>query len=369
LEPRDSTYHALLGRYFLIGNQDPELAVAHFQRATELNPYDSSYWLDLALVYYDTGAKSNQQEAILRAIASDPTSPSVAWNAANFFLVQGDVTHALPQFAVVLQHDPSMVTPALDLCWRSLHDLGAIQAIIPPDPDVYLQFIKLMGAKGESEAAYHVWSELLRVNPQFDYRQALFYVDHLLEKGDVARARLVWEQLIARSPALHEYTATDNLVVDGAFSEDILNAGFDWRYSARSGVSVSLDSNQFHVGNRSLMLSYNDAGDDAGIFEYVPVEPNKRYALSAWVKSEELATANGPFLSVTDVFDHTTYATTEETIGTTVWHRVGREFQTGPGAKLVTIHFARDPGNTLIRGRFWVQEVSLLPTAQPAAIQ
>src|SRR5664280_1581542 len=44
--------------------------------------------------------------------------------------------------------------------------------------------------------------------------------------------------------------------------------------------------------------------------------------VSAWVKSEELVTANGPYLSVSDAYDHNTYATTKETVGTTVWHRV-----------------------------------------------
>jgi hypothetical protein len=58
--------------------------------------------------------------------------------------------------------------------------------------------------------------------------------------------------------------------------------------------------------------------------------------VSAWVKSEELVTANGPYLSVSDAYDHNTYATTKETVGTTVRYRVEHEFQTGPVAKLIS---------------------------------
>ena len=90
--------------------------------------------------------------------------------------------------------------------------------------------------------------------------------------------------------------------------------------------------------------------------------------VSAWVKSEELVTANGPYLSVSDAYDHNTYATTKKTVGTTVWHRVEHEFQTGPVAKLVVIHFVHDPGSTLIHGRFWVEEVSLRPAVQPTSV-
>jgi hypothetical protein len=254
-----------------------------------------------------------------------------------------------------------MTTLALDLCWRTLHDVSAIEAIIPRDPSVYLQLMKLLASKGESEAAYQVWTALLQLNQPFDSQQAFVYVNHLLGTGDVTRARLVWEQLVSRSAALHGYVSTENLIVNGGFLEDILNAGFDWRYTVRPGVSVLLDTNQFHSGNRSLMITYSGTGDDAGIFEYVPVEPKKRYIVSAWVKSEELAAANGPFVSVLDAYNHTTYAATEETLGTTVWHRVEHEFQTGPSTKLVAVRFGRNPGNTLIRGRFWVGEVSLLP--------
>jgi hypothetical protein len=357
----------LLGRVFLFGAQEPALAIAPVKHATELNPYNSSYFLDLALAYYGIGATSKQREAIERAIAVDPTSADVAWYAANFFLLQGDLTNALLQFAVVIRHDPSMTTSALDLCWRTLHDVSAIEAIIPRDPNVYLQLIKLLTIKGESEAAYHVWTALLQLNQPFDHEQVFFYLDHLLDTGNVARALLVWQQLVSRSTVLHGHASTGNLVVNGAFLEDILNAGFDWRYTVRPGVSVLLDTNQFHSGNRSLMFTYSAPGDDAGIYEYVPVEPNKRYIVSAWVKSEELATANGPFVWVLDAYDHTTYATTEETVGTTVWHRVEHEFQTGPTTKLVAIHFGRNPGNTLIRGRFWVDEVSLLPAPAQAS--
>jgi len=322
-----------------------------------LNPYQSAYWLDLALAYYSIGAEYEQQQAILKATSVDPTTPDVAWNAASFFLAQGKVPEALHQFSVVMR-DPDMVTQSLDLCWRFSHDVSAIEAILPPDPDVYLQFVQLLIMKNEWEAAHHVWSALLRLNQGFDYHQALFYVESLLRKHDVAGASEAWKELASRSATLDHYSRTDNLVLNGDFAEKILNAGFDWRYSAQ-GVTVSLDTTEFHSGSRSLLISYTGGGADSGMFQYVPVKPNTQYTVSAWVKSEELQTANGPRISVSDVYDDKLYAVTQETVGTTVWHRLESSFQTVPETELLVIRFTRDPGNTHIKGQFWVDEVSL----------
>ena len=143
--------------------------------------------------------------------------------------------------------------------------------------------------------------------------------------------------------------------------EEILNGGFDWHYAVQPGIAVSLDTTQFHSGSQSVLISYSGTGGDSGFYEYVPVKPNTQYTVSAWVKSEELQTANGPCISVSDAYDNTRYALTQETVGTTPWHRLESSFQTGPATELLAIRFTRDPGNTHIHGQFWIDEVSLRP--------
>jgi hypothetical protein len=359
LEPRDASYQDLLCRFLLFDRQEAAAAVPLCKRATALNPYQSAYWLHLALAYYGTGAEHEQQDAILKAISVDPTTPDVAWEAANFFLVQGKIPEALHQFSVVIRGDPTMATQSLDLCWRTLHDVSAIEAILPPEPEIYLQFLRLLTAKSEWAAAHHIWSALLRLNREFDYHHALFYVDALLQERDVAGADRAWEELASRSVILSRYSQSDNLVLNGDFEEDILNGGFDWHYAVQPGTAVSLDTTQFHSGSRSVLVSYSGIGSDSGFYEYVPVKPNTQYAVSAWVKSEELQTANGPCISVSDAYNDKPYTLTQETVGTTVWHRLESSFQTGPETELLAIRFTRDPGNTHIKGKFWVDEVRL----------
>jgi O-antigen ligase len=365
LEPRNASYQDLLCRFLLFDSQEAGAAVPHCKRATELNPYHSTYWLDLAMASYSTGAEAQQQEAILKAVSVDPTTPDVAWSAANFFLAQGKVPEALGQFAVVMRGDPEMVGRSLDLSWRTAHDVSAIQAILPPDPDAYLQFIRLLTAKNQWEGAQQVWSGLMQLNRGIEARKALIYVDGLIQQREVGRAKQVWEQLQSRSADLNGYSQADNLVVDGGFEGAILNAGFDWRYAEQSGIAISLDPTEFHSGGQSLLISYNGAGSDSGIFQYVPVKPNTHYTISAWANSDALDSANGPFISVWDAYSGKLYAQTEETLGTTAWHRLDGGFQSGPETELVVLRVTRDPGNTHVKGRFRVDDVSVRPTPPP----
>jgi len=361
LAPQNATYHDLLCRSMIFVSQEPEQAVGECKKASELDPYSSSIWLDLAQAYYSIGDKQGTNDAIHKALALDPTTPDTAWSAANFFLIQGETADALNLFAIVLREEPSLAPPTLNICWQSLHDIDRIQGILPQNSVVYLDFIRLLLSTGDLDSAHRIWSALMQLNIALDYHQGLFYVDSLLQGRAVIQASDAWKQLAAKSRALQAYSQPNNLVMDGSFDQEILNSGFDWRYTLRPQIAVTLDKAEFHTGNRSLRLSYSGTGSDAGIFQYIAVQPNTRYRLSAWVKSENLETANGPTLSVLDGYDKVAYGSTEETFGTTPWHLVEAELRTGPDTKLLILTVLRHPGDTRIQGKFWINDIKLEP--------
>ena len=128
-----------------------------------------------------------------------------------------------------------------------------------------------------------------------------------------------------------------------------------------------LDSTQSHRGSESLLITYSGSADDAGIWQYVPVTPGGSYVASAWVRSEDLESADGPRLAIYDGYKNIEYGHSEETLGTTSWHRVEATFTAPRDVTLVLIRFSRKPGNTQIQGRFWVDDVRLsqLVSASP----
>jgi len=360
LAPKDATYHDLLCRGLMYSSQESR-AVEECTKASELNPYSSTIWLDLAQAQYASGKRELTDIAIRKALAVDPTTPDTAWSAANFFLIEGDTADALKQFAIVLRQEPSLVDPALSVCWQSLHNAGPIESILPRNPTVYLAFIKLLVSIGELEPAEQVWSAFMQLDNVPDYHACLFYIDALLHAGDVAQASNAWRQLAARSAAVKAYFQPDNLVMDASFTDEILNSAFGWRFAPRPQISAALDRTEFHSGGRSIRLIYDGSGSDAGISQYIAVKANTKYRLSAWVKSDGLETANGPALALTDGYGNQVLGATEETAGTTGWHRVETDVVTGPDTKLLILTILRRPGETHIEGKFWVDDIVLQP--------
>jgi tetratricopeptide (TPR) repeat protein len=308
-----------------------------------------------------TGNIPLNDAAIHKALSVDPSTPDTIWNVANFLMAQDDVSEALKQFAVVLQKDPSLVPASLNICWHSVHDVSLIESILPRNPAAYLEFVRVLHASGEYDQAGQVWASLMRMDGDFDYRQFLFYIDDLIQVGRAEQGDQAWRQLSEHSPELHAYDQPGNLVMDGSFAQEILNSGFDWRYIPNAFVDATLDSAESHSGGRSLRLVYSAANVDAGISQYIAVQPHSRYRLSAWVKSEDLRTANGPMLTLFDAGSHMPVAFTQDTIGTTPWHPIEVELTTGPTTNLLVLSIVRNPGQTAIRGKFWINDIRLEP--------
>ena len=86
--PSNADYRNNLGRYYALVAGDPAAAIEPYRAAVQLNPHSARYWFDLASAYQVLGDRyiSNQTRALEHAIEADPTTPDVAWEAANFYL-------------------------------------------------------------------------------------------------------------------------------------------------------------------------------------------------------------------------------------------------------------------------------------------
>ncbi len=364
LEPNNSDHYFRLARFEFFVNQDPKAAAGDYERSVAINPYVSSYWLGLAGARQVEGDLPGQQSALERALKLDPTSGEVAWQAANFFLVQGETVRALDYLRVVMENDPISTASALQLCWRATPDMSVImQHGLPRQAPVYLALLDIASRARDVERASSIWDGTLQLHQSFDPTLAFSYIDLLAAEKQLDKLTQVHNQLLAMSPELRKRLSDGNLISNAGFEEKILNGGFDWRYYRAPNAALDLDSNEFHTGNRSLSITYNgDAGDDAGIFQLVPVEPNTPYSFSGYIKTEEILSASGPRLGVFETYSNPPQALflTDDSIGSNPWRELHGQFTTGPETRLVAVRIARDPGNTHIRGKAWVDDLKLV---------
>ena len=93
LQPGNAEYRYRLGTFLV--DSSPQSALESYKSAVKLNPHNAHYWLGLAAVYQNLGSINEQETALENAVRADPKTPDIAWDAANFYLIQGETEKAL----------------------------------------------------------------------------------------------------------------------------------------------------------------------------------------------------------------------------------------------------------------------------------
>jgi tetratricopeptide (TPR) repeat protein len=363
LEPANAEYREFLGRNLALSSVSLDEAISAYRTAVRLNPYEARYWLDLAGAYQVAARISEQADSVEQAARADPTTPHVAWEAANFFLVQGDTEKALRYFRVVLANDPEAIASTLQLCWRATGDANEILDLgLPPRPDLYLSFLSLLVSKQELGAAELVWNRLIGLKKQFQTKLAFPYFELLIAKQEVAAAKAAWQQLVKADGSLQPYQPSrENLIINGGFEENLLNGGFDWWYQSSPHAALAIDTSEFHSGTRSLSVTFDGQSvPEVGLIQFIPVKPNTTYEFSAHCRTEDIESASGPRFAVADAYTKDSYVLTDDTLNTTPWRLQQARFQTGPNTNLLWVKIVRDPAPPLIRGKLWIDDVRLM---------
>ncbi len=366
LDPDNAEFRNHVGRYYALVARDPGAAIAPYRAAVQLDPHSARYWFDLASAYQVLGDTANQTWTLGKAIEADPTTPDVAWEAANFYLVQGENEKALREFRVVLENEPSLANLAIQFCWRINPDVDALlRDVVPARAAAYIAFLDLLMSKQETAATAKVWSALVATHQTFELRQVYDYLQFLINHKDVDQARLVWQQAAPRF-GLSSYVPTrNNLIVNGDFSLDVLNGGFDWQYQKQQSVALTLDPSDFHGGHRSLLITFDGPGvTDAGIRQFIAVQPNTLYQFSAYFKNGEIEGAGGPHFTIQDVYTQGVLYDSDELKEAGFWKSATGEFTTGADCKLLVLHVRRLPEGSPIRGKLWVDDFRLTAKRQ-----
>jgi len=366
LDSGNADYRNHLGRYYALVARDPGAAIEPYRAAVQLNSHSARYWFDLASAYQVLGDVANQTWALEHAIEADPTTPDVAWEAANFFLVQGDNEKALREFRVVLESEPAMANPAIQFCWRIDPDADMLlRDIVPAQSSAYIAFLELLMTKQETAAAAKVWERLIATptSQAFELRYVYEYLEYLLNHKEVDQARLVWQQAAPRFGFSSYLPTRNNLIVNHDFSLDVLNGGFDWQYQKQPSVTLTLDPSEHHGGgNRSLLIAFDGPGvTDAGIRQFIAVQPSTNYEFSAYYKNGDFEGAGGPHITLQDVYTQAVlYDSDELKEAAGTWKKVSDEFTTGDDCRLLILHIRRLPEGSPIRGKLWVDDFRLL---------
>jgi len=150
-------------------------------------------------------------------------------------------------------------------------------------------------------------------------------------------------------------------VVNGNFSLDVLNGGFDWHYQKQQSVKLTLDPSDFHSGHRSLLIAFDGPGvADAGISQFIAVQPNTVYEFSGYYKNGEIEGAGGAHFTLQDAYTQAVVYDSDELKEAGFWKSVSGAFTTGGDCRLLVLRVRRLPEGSPIRGELWVDDFRLV---------
>jgi tetratricopeptide (TPR) repeat protein len=377
LEPGNALHWQRLGRYrqWDFQNADLKRAITYYERAAQLNADSPFHWLDLAGAYEMAGDPARARQAFEKAKARHPISGEVAWNFGNFLLRTGDVAGALPEIRRAVSVDPALAPSAISVCWRGGIDVDRIFAeVVPASAQTFLDAVDFFLGQQELAAALKAWEPLAKLNEPLDPKRAFPLMDELMRRGQAADARRVWQQALAAAGRQPPAAASDALVWDGGFEEDLANGGLGWRWLEIPGAAFTFDAVRPRSGTRCLQITFDGRAnlDFQHLLQYVVVEPGTRYRFRAWLRLDGISTDSGLFFRV---YDHPGGAavnvSTPDLVGTLPWMEVEQEFTTGPETRLLVVALRRAPSRKLdnkLRGSISVDDVVLEPAAPPAPV-
>jgi tetratricopeptide (TPR) repeat protein len=373
LEPENAEAWYRLGRVRSVLLQDVPGSIAPIQRALALDPRHARYWLDLGLAYEYTGDTAARRNAIENALRFDSHDPDISWEAGNFLLVAGDTNQALRLFRITLEGDPTNkhLWRAILLSLRATNNDFArvLDQVIPLDPNVYIDFSNLAMTANRFDAADMIWSRMLGLDKRVRLDSTNRYFSSLIARNDSARARSAWNDLAKVNPELQPYTYSDNLVVNGRFDNNILNAGFDWHYDRNDAAQLEIDDAGVHGGTHALLMTFTGQPvGELGLRQTIPVDGSECYEFSAFLRTSELEGVGGVQFQLRDLKTGRSYVQTESMTGTHGWEQRRQTFRTDPSTHFLELSIAHDRPLTAIRGRAWADDV-LLTRVAPEACQ
>lgn len=361
LSPGDADFRHRLGRFYAFEAVNSQASLQAYLEAVRLNPHHARYWFDLAAAQNVLGNASAHRDALEHALQAEPANPDSAWEAANFFLVQGETDRALQEFRVVLENNPSVSGVALQSCWRVRPDADSLlRDVVPHRVDSLTAFLTLLRSKHETEGTIKVWDQLIALQSKFDPSLLFDEVRYLVDAHRPDAALRTWEQSVGLLDLPGYLPSSENLIVNSDFSLDILNGGFDWTYQDQSSVHLQLDPTDFHQGPRSLSITFDGPGvTSAGIHQWIPVQGNTSYDFSAYYKSSEFEGAGGPQIVLRDAYTAQPMFISDPLNGADFWKPVHGHFLTPASTNLLVINVERIPPGSPMRGRLWLDDLQL----------
>jgi hypothetical protein len=173
------------------------------------------------------------------------------------------------------------------------------------------------------------------------------FIDALMAKEELTLARYSWVGTVSANNAAQ--SESSSLIWNGGFESDVLKglAQFDWAIYRNEYARPSIDSGSAHSGSRALRVEFTGRDTtrlDGEIKQLVIARPGARYHLECFVKTDALATPEGPRVVVTNAASQADIAASDPIApGSSDWRPIAIDFVAPQAVRALAIKIKRVP--------------------------
>ncbi len=356
--PSDPAAHSLMA-----ATRDPAGASKSLDMASRLAPHDYRWRSEYGRALEQNGEIGKAEEQFKIAVDLAPSYSAPRWYLGNFYLRQELPEMAFSELRMAAQNDQRYREQVFSLIWDSSgKDTAALERLAGDDAEMLARLAYFFAARGYAEASLRNWNRIgdddkkTRSGIAKSIALGLFDQKHFPEALEFGR----------------QYGAETDVT-----AEAISNPGFERPVGEMTGSRFgwiiersdpkfegTIDPRVRREGSRSFrgtFKSYNKPSF-SNLLQTVVIEPNRRYALSFWVRTENLRSAGMPMIEVLNAKDNSGIARSASiSPGTDDWRLMSVEFTTPEGCRGILVRTIRAfcGEDCPITGIFWYDDFEL----------
>jgi len=342
---------------------DTAVSVELFEQAVRLAPNDYRRRIELARALEQDDRVERAEKEFKRATELAPAYAAAHWHLGNFYFRQERNTDAMAELKKAAENNRLYRDQVFSLVWDYFNkDASQMEAIAGDRPDGVSQLAYFLAAHSRAEDSLRNWNRLTDAEKARNKAVPKALAISLFSQ------RHFQEALEFSKQAGMDLDSKPGTVTNASFEKGLdgdPDSRFGWQFNRGDPkFDAVIDAKVKHEGSRSLRVTFKSYVKPslANIIQTVVVEPNKKYRVRFWVRTENLKSSGGPLLAITNANDDQLIARSPGfPTGTNDWQEISVQFTTPANCTGVNIITIRDVcgEDCPLSGIFWYDDFEM----------